>query len=335
MELTKKLCKTGLLIFGFVTLVAYIAWLMGNNFFFLENWNVRFSSSWLGDNFVKIVFFFTNALFYIGFIMKTKIGEAVRLTIFYLILCLAIWFAFGTPDASFFNLLFTGILFLPFCLLIKNDTSAKSKIIRYIVFTLAVIVYQTLICPIKFNLVLLGADASTIYTNILSLVFFQIDFIIYLALLYLIGGDSYGRLSWQHLVHPRKIRNCETSEETDESLKWYDSLTGWTKVKAVMLFFGIQLAQFIVILAAVSLSNRLLEFCLILPSFFLFRRVLVYCWHSSSLIICTALSCIIFYAGCIITLPLNLSMAMPIILGFVIAWGLYQAYYLSGKEVVS
>lgn len=244
-------------------------------------------------------------------------------------------FIVGLFICNIINSGFMPIAYILICGALRKDL--KSTIKRLFLTWLFVILFELMTITVKIGYFWLGYNQVSIYQGLM----FSIDLIIFLILLYCIGGERYyGKLaeqSWRQtlvlLFSPEEISTTREDIEDGVAEAQWRTLTGFRRAKAVSLLLAFQIMQWILILFICKIGNVLIEGIAITTAFIVYGTVIKRKWHSPNIWICTLISAVMFYIAARTIPSFYYSELFPTVAGLFLVYALYRiALYTDRKN---
>lgn len=330
-----------------VLATAYVIWLIKPDIVNIPIFQVEWLNSPTAYYIVAFLGYLINSIFLYSIIFKIKLHKGLMIALPTMIL----W-----PFLAKYNMVMSTLV--PFCVTVclyiiqlilkrkKGDNHIKEKltfklvcsyllknpIIRFILLVIGISIYQYISGIIKLNAFKIGMNILTTF----GMIMYSIDLYIVYALLYIISQkeDIYNGLE---MVLWKFRQTFQPSEEILEkpsfSLK---ELSRKQKILFLVMAIGIQLLQLFLIGVIGFLQCKPIELVIILITLvgsrtFILKKTL----HANSLIVCTGVTCVIFWALLKLTPPLGVSIFLGVILTLSFTLSLYFiATILEDKHLV-
>jgi len=153
-----------------------------------------------------------------------------------------------------------------------------------------------------------------------------IDLLIFTAIFYCLGGErKHEKICADQLVlFPGKIGSAKESAEDTRLVESFRAIAGYKKALAVLLLFGFQIMQWLFILMVCYIGSVFIEGVLITLSYVAFGIVIKRRVHTS-VILCTVISSIMFYAAARAIPPFGHSQFLPVLVGLLLIYAMYRA----------
>lgn len=317
----KKLINLCMIAFVFLTIASYVFHLFGIKYFLLT-YSKTFP--FILDEFIRACMFMINMFFVFSISLKIYDKRIFRILIWYIPILIISSMLF--PN----SLIFTALIPLLYCIvcgvLYKNSIKERFFIIiRYVLFSIVIILYQAVAIKIKLNL--FGAADFGKSAGLINSLLCNIDLFIVMILIYVKEGEKNGH---KLVVHSDNVGDVEQSHEDVEAVNKYNGFNKWQKAKIMTVVMVIQLLQFVAVFGLCAIGNVWYELCVILPMFWLSRRHLKPSWHSNNIYICTIISVLSFYIASKFTIPIKYSLFSPVVIGLLLA---YTFYWLKNHNI--
>lgn len=336
----KKLFEVSIMLCIIVIMSTLVAWLLGYSGFLLIG---EISLSPVIHNIIYAVLFYITFFIWIGISTNEYSSKLLMISIPYMIIYVLITPLFGGNLIASSLIPFLYILCLG---LLRKDLKMTS--IRGVKFFTIIIIYQIISLAIKTGLFFFDQNNYTIY----QILVLSMDSIIFHTLLFLYGGELYkheklverlsklGTWSSMHRTFPREESSQEICFDNDEALLQveFDSLTRTQQKFALFTYLGFYFIQCILVLGVINVvnyffgANIIIESIIVMISFIAHGFVLKEKWHSKSIIICTLVSCVIFFIAAKLTPAFTLFQLFPIIIGLLVSYSMYQIAQIKKKR---
>lgn len=322
----KKITFATLFCFLIVLIGAYASYLLGARYFILEQ-------SLINSNVIDSILFFINIFFWFSIALNVYDKRIILLICIYL--PIYIFFEFLPIKETLITSTVVPIIFIILVSIINK--TFISSLVRNFLFCAISICYQYISCTVKLNYVKLSYNSTSSY----QLFMFSIDMILFFLILYVIGCGKNEKIQyWKHLVDSQDFNDSSCDDEDRQAIEEFSRLNNWQKFKTIMLLSIFQVSQIMIIVIISIIGNSLIELIFILAAYLIYSKIITRRYHSRSLLICTALSTLIFFSASKITIPVKISMFVPIILGLIITYSLYilavhveEYEYLKNKKL--
>jgi len=208
---------------------------------------------------------------------------------------------------------------------------------RMVWFSVSVAIYQLSVLFYKLGHI----TTLTTYEWVIS----SIDLIIFMVLLYLIGGEkdvprisdksvcspvfpNYGRFNF---LFPQNFNVVRCDNEDSLALEQFAALTGRKRLKAMLLLLGFNLFQWVIVLIVCNFDNVFIEGLIVTTSYICFGFIIRRRWHSKNLLVCTSIATVLFY-GCAKFSAFKYTQFTPILLGLLITYMMYRISLIVDKK---
>lgn len=331
-----KISAAFIIIFSGVLIAAYFAYLSGSSFFMLETGKDSVFAVWV----VSGLLFYADlvALIYGGLecsFKRSAVYGVIYIPVWFVCSWIGIGLLIGTVVLPIIYILCLGTIDA-----IKRDSGKPGApksitplkqigtvFIKLLSVSIIMTFYNILSYYIKADLLLIDASKQL---SLISKVFYQLDYIIFLLFLsVLIKGGFKNALAVLESVFCTKNRSCDKlgggdyeqnfSKAEIEALDRIDSSPPAYRLVLLGIVTLVQVGQTFIILAVCNLGSVFFEGVCVIISFWIARSIINKCWHSDSVLLCTLISTILFYSAAKLSLPLNLSMYMPFVMGIAVS----------------
>lgn len=315
----EKVLGVTICLFAVTVIATYFSWLLGfQGFLLVGDINVSYT----------IQYIINNILFYITFVPLVGISineyssELIKFTLPYMVISnILTIFCSGTMLVS----MIMPSIYILILGLIRKDFKGTFK--RNIIISSIIIVYQVLASFAKLNILPLNQNDLSVFQQWV----FTIDHIIFLIILFLFGGGYYS--SSKYFLCSKSQKTNDSCNESSEIFKEFNSLSKWERTFTIVLFFGIQILQTIIILLICNLvGNITFKLLIIMVSFVIHGLFLKERWHSNSIIVCTLLSSSMFFVAASLTPSFFTFQLIPIIMGLLLVYSLYKIKIMQDKK---
>ena len=322
MTTAQKLLRLTIILFVVVTVFSYIQWLLGYKGFLLT-----------GE--IEIPNFLVYGISFIVLSVNTILSIALILNIYnkkVIYISTPLLFLFVIFSFLFGNTVITTIL-LPMIytlVLAKIIKDFRSNLIRFFKYYSIIIAYQLVSLFIKFGAFMLWKQSFNVYQALV----YSIDYLIFMSILFCSGGiKHYGMaISAKLVFFPQGVESPKRDMEDLQAENNFLSLTGWRRIGAIVTLVGFQILQWTIILAVCRLGNVFYEGLIISGSFIAYGFIIRYRWHSSSVIICTLMSTLLFYVSAKACIPFVYSQFLPVLIGLLCIYSLYRVAIYSDEH---
>jgi hypothetical protein len=212
---------------------------------------------------------------------------------------------------------------LPYILMIAygfRKQAFKKTLFRVLKLYVVVGVYQGMSEVIKLGAFKLGYSVLEPYQFVL----WNTELVILLFVISMKGGSSYARDRFYNLF-PGGGQSLRARHQSGENVQAYDELHGLERVISRFAVYGYQLFQWALILIVCALGSVFIEGLIISSAFALYGLIIKNRWHSKSLVACTFASINMIAMPALLIPSFKYSQFLPIIIGFIIVYGLYRA----------
>lgn len=153
---------------------------------------------------------------------------------------------------------------------------------------------------------------------------YSIDYYLFIALLFCWKGGAIDGRRFVYLGFPEDFKRAGHDNEDAEAVRRFNSMPKAKRAVGFLLLYGFQIAQLLLVLLVCRIGNVSLESALILFAFLTAGIIIKRRWHSESVVVCTMAMILIFYAAARFVAPVNISIIIPIIIGFLICYVAYR-----------
>lgn len=329
--------------FGIVLLVAYLMWINGSNYFFIDS---SIHGNNLFVNFVVcILLFLINIFFIAGISLNCYDKKIVWITLGYLPLYMIV--NMFPEHALALTMIVPFIYVSTIAMLGKESIKLKlKKILVCAILVLTLQIFEWITSLIKFNGISLEQRMDI---SILGKIVYSLDMFFSYTLAYVMkGGErhvglvleniykrSESMVRWISTNGKSTIESCDP--ELIELRQKYNSLDKWQKAYAKLRMGTVLVFQYLLV-AGVCLffNDRLYEALIIIPMHLMFRSSFRTQYHSDSIAWCTTVSVFLFYVVTALTIPHNISMFFNVLVGLITATVMWLAgerqEYVAGLE---
>lgn len=310
------------ILFALTSIAAYVAFLQGIRMPFLPIWT---SGQGLLDSLFNLPMLVVNVFFMLSVCLNMydkRIIKHVAILVCIVGVSYTMCYYFELPVV-----IATGSV--PFAYAMAYATIHKKSmrlVTTTIGYSICVIVYQAISIPVKIGVVRIGYNA----VSPLELALFSIDMYLFYALIYVWkGGDSNAvDFAGLHIFDSEAfIAATESDEEITERMvleSEYKKMPWFKRMRVIVRFFSMQVAQLIVVVGICRLSSDILTIAILLVSFYVFGQVIRNRWHSNSILVCTLTSATMFFIACRLTIPLQYSLFFSFVIAFLMVYALYR-----------
>lgn len=134
------------------------------------------------------------------------------------------------------------------------------------------------------------------------------------------GDYIYGR--WKRFLAIFSKRKC-FSENVCQNQKTIQNEIGFKIFIVVLSIFQI----FLVGTLCYFVNKVIFQYIIIIISFFIMRKVFGKSYHANSVIKCTTLSILVFVTATRISMPLNVTIILNVLIGCIVAYAMFVMYY--------
>lgn len=323
----EKLLGVTICLIGVTVIATYFSWLLGfQGFLLVGNIEVPVSIQLT----ISAILFYASIITWMGISINEYSPKLIILTLPFMVIT-AIWCMF-TKNSFFITMIAPNIYILVLGLLRKDF---KKTFKRNLVIFIMINLYQIPTAFIKLNFLPLNQNDLSMFQQWA----YTIDYIVFLTILFLFGGvyNSYSRQSlvvpvqfWMGSKSRKTYDNCN---ESSEIAKEFSSLSKWERIFTMILFFGIQILQTIVILVICNfVSNITLKLLIIMASFLIHGQFLKERWHSNSIVACTLISSSMFFVSASLSPSFFTFQLIPIVIGMLLVYSLYKIKIMQDKK---
>lgn len=210
--------------------------------------------------------------------------------------------------------------------------SLKQVLKRILVYIPVTLVVQYVLLQARTLNFVVGYNGVGVYMSLVL----SIDLIIlYLIVFALRGEKYYAKLvttgSDKLVLYSQDIEDPNHDEEDLRELEDFAKLVGWKKFISIMVLFGLQSLQWLVILVICAIGNVFWEGLLITASFVIHGIVIKRRWHSNSVLGCTLVGALMFLVAARFSPPSYVTQFVPILLGLLLLYMLYRVSLYTGE----
>lgn len=315
----EKVLGVTICLFAVTVIATYFSWLLGfQGFLLVGNINVSYTIQYIVNN----ILFYISFAPWVGISINEYSSQLIKFTLPYMIISniLSI-FCTGTFLAS---VVMPNIYILVLGL-IRKDFKGTFK--RNFITVTILVLYQILASFLKLNTIPLNQNNFSVFQQWA----FTVDYIIFAIVLFLFGGGYYS--SNKQSFNAKSQETNDSGDESSKIFKEFSSLSKWERTFTMILFFGIQVLQMIIILLICNLVGAMsLKFLIIMASFLIHGIFLKERWHSNSIIVCTLLSSSMFFVAASLTPSFFTFQLIPIIMGLLLVYSLYKIKIMQDKK---
>lgn len=314
----EKLLGVTICLIGVTVIATYFSWLLGFQGFLLVG-NIEVPI--LVQNFVDGMLFYATFLPLVGISLNEYSIKLIGLTIPFMIVASIVC---SLTTETFFMSMIAPIIYILLIGLLRKDF--KSTLKRTIVISIIVILYQIPTSFIKLNCLPLNQNNFSAFQKWV----YTIDFVVFMIILFLFGGGiTYGK----HIFHAKSKETYDNCNESSEIAKEFSSLSKWERIFTMILFFGIQILQTIVILVICNFVTSItLKLLIIMASFLIHGQFLKERWHSNSIVACTLISSSMFFVSASLSPSFFTFQLIPIVIGMLLVYSLYKIKVMQDKK---
>jgi len=314
MSVTRKILLLTILLFSLITLFCYVGFCLGYNGLILIG---EIEVPKFINDIIKTAFYLIQTFLLISFCLDCyKLKSLLPLFLIFSVVYLISGFIFNFAILYISN---TLPLLIVLVVSIKNKHFKKS-LKRLFVLNLSILIYQYLVLIVKVGCFEFCYNALTVYQGWMI----SIDMIILIIIFWLIGGEKNYALAFEYVVFPEDVGVVQEDIEDGLVQKEWAELQGYKLCKAIMLLFGFQLLQWLIVLLVCWIGNVFIEGVIITVAFVAYGFVIKNKWHSNSIVLCSALATVIFYAAAKITIAFKYSQFFSIFIGLILIYMFYR-----------
>lgn len=305
----QKLLFITMFCFSGTLIGVYISYVLGNNYFLLAGKTISNTVVIFACN---CTLFMIHMFFTFSICLGLYERRSLCITVAYIplhIMAVFIW-----KDSLITSTLIPLVYILIHAAL---DKSIIKTAFRWIGYHIIIGVYQYLALMVKIGMFEWDAYSFMFWDGIL----FSIDFILFNIILYfIIGGKKHAN---QWVVRTKDIESASFDYEDYKALAEFETLSKKQRFLSLLLLSAFQLFQMLLILGISAIGNVFIECVFTMLSYLAYCIVIKHRLHCENVSVCTIISMALFYVASKITLPVNISMYVPILIGFLTAYSLY------------
>lgn len=275
---------------------------------------------------VEFILFYIN-LFFMFSISLNKFGKSIYLALIgYLPLYIIVqWISPNTLVSS------TLMPFIYIVVFGKIYSDGLATFTRSLLFLGLVAIYQMTSMYVRLGTFNLGYTEVDI--NTLSI--YSIDLLLFYAIIYVYRRYStydkfklnYSTNGWKHLIYSENFRIPRTDLEDQQIINQVTQLPRKDLAKVIIVATLFQLLQIVIIFTLCIIGGVWMECLIIMLGYLGATTVVKRRWHCSSVVVCTAVSALMFYVAGRSTIPSNISIIFSVIVGFLLAILLFLIDY--------
>jgi len=252
-------------------------------------------------------------------IMSTILAEYTKKIWKILIPFLTVWLPFSLFFPGSILATIVPVLYVLVWSIHRKDF--KKSFLRFLIITGIICAYQFFSLILKVGYCSFEYNSLTMYQELMV----SIDLIIFLTVIYAVGGEKYVRMdSCKLVLFPAEIQDPADDHETSVIMEQFQKLQGFKRLKGMSLLLGFQIIQWGLILLVCTADSLLLEGAVITTSFIAFGFIIQKRWHSKSILICTLSSVAMFYIAAKVTISFHYSQFFSVIIGLLLIYALYR-----------
>ena len=211
----------------------------------------------------------------------------------------------------------------------------KSTIKQLCVWVPLILIFQYVLLQTRMDCFTIGYNGIGVYFSLVL----AVDMLIFYTVIYILGGVKHYELAFQsgwkscnkYLLYSEDFQYPEHDQEDCVAIEEFNNLIGWRKVSAVVLLFGFQGLQWLLILAVCRIGNVFWEGLIISTSFLVHGIVVKKRWHSDSVLCCTIMGAALFYTTARLGPPLQITQLTPVVLGLLLVFAMYKVAVYTGE----
>jgi len=310
-----KVSKLILAIYGIVVLCCAVYWLCGGDGLYLDSEPTQMND--VINRCIGIVLFMTQFSLRLGIVFNLNGLKLLIATSCYLPFAVLALFFYTHNIIS--TVLFPNAYILIIAVILKQFNSRM--LIRTFAINAVTIGYQAFFIFSRMGIEkITGYEVTTVFNHII----FNIDFILFLSIIYLLFGDYYGFRKLESVVYKRHIayENDETILIRKAELALFNALTTKKKIATVGIVIAFQIFQLSLVLMGARVINTVIE-TLIISATYVIIGILFKCRYHTSEVFCTLITVSMFTVASLICPPLKYSQMLPVIIGYLCLHSMY------------
>lgn len=314
----EKVLGVTICLFAVTVIATYFSWLLGFQGFLLVG---KIEVPILIQSFVSSMLFYATFLPLAGISLNEYSLKLIGLTLPFMIIASIVC---SIITETFFMSMIAPVIYILLIGLLRKDFKNTFK--RNIVTDIIVILYQIPTLFVKLNFLPLNQNNVPTFQQWA----YTVDFVVFMIILFLFGG---GIVHGKYLFSTKSKETNGCCNENSEIFKEFNSLGKCERAFTMVLFFGIQILQLIIILLICNLIGSItMKLLVIMASFLLHGLFLKERWHSNSIIVCTLLSSSMFFVAASLTPSFFTFQLIPIIMGLLLVYSLYKIKIMQDKK---